>query len=163
MCVIRSTSTRDRTKISSQVTFKKRIYILYDIQKKERKEMDQNGVRVTLTEPLHSSPIAVWMILVLLSFTASSNLSIAWPHDFFWKFTQHVIHSYNLSFILLACEWKKKTNNIQLWKLGRCISAAKTNLLTFFLVTRKIQIKYNNLGYSYLIKIHVVAFKIKKI
>lgn len=37
MCVIRSTSTRDRTKISSQVTFKKRICILYDIQKKEKK------------------------------------------------------------------------------------------------------------------------------
>jgi len=45
--------------------------------------MDQNGVSITLTEPLHSSPIAVLMILVLLTFTASSNLSIAWLHDFF--------------------------------------------------------------------------------
>lgn len=77
MCVIRSNSTGVRTKISSQVTFKMNV-AFHDIQKKEKKKgsstkngPQQNTVSVGLTEPLHSSPIAVWMIWFLLIFTAS--------------------------------------------------------------------------------------------
>lgn len=41
-----------------------------------------------------------------------------------------------------------KYDNIQLWKHGSGISVAKTHLVDmFFLVTRKIQVKYYNLGH----------------